>query len=218
MKALAHIVVLTVAVTGGGSVLSTPKGIACKPRCALHVRRGARVVLSAHAKPGFEFSHWSAPCGTSAKCTVKMTKARTEHAYFTAVSKPPPPPPAPAPPPPPAKAGHYAGTYSDGTTFDFDVQGTSLTNLAFDFNGDCDNGGTQAGPLTTVNGTFGIGSDGSVSGHITLTYSNAAGSADFAGKLTSSGTGSGTLKISVTFSNGGPTCTSNGAWTAQDQS
>lgn len=218
MKALAHIVVLTVAVTGSGSVVSSPKGIACKPKCTLHAHAGAKVVLTARPKPGFVFSHWSAPCGTSSTCTVKMTKARNEHAYFAAVSKPPPPPPPPAPPPAPAKAGHYVGTYTDGTTFDFDVQSTSLTNLSFDFNGACDNGGTQAGPLTTVNGTFGIGTDGSVSGHITLDYSNAAGTADFAGNLTSSGTGTGTLKISVTFSNGGPTCTSSGTWTAQDQS
>ena len=206
---------LTIAVSGNGSVVSSPKGIDCKPRCTLKVRKGSRVKLTASPNDTAEFSHWSAPCGTTYTCTVRVTAARTVHAYFNAVPPAPPPPP---PPPPPAKAGHYVGTYSDGTTFDFDVQGTSLTNLAFDFNGDCDNGGTQAGPLTTVDGIFGIGSDGSVSGHITLTYSNAAGSADFAGKLTSAGSGSGTLTISVTFSNGGPTCTSSGTWTAQDQS
>jgi hypothetical protein len=216
MKALAHIVVLTVAVTGGGSVVSAPKGIACKPRCTLHAHAGATVVLTAHAKPGFVFSHWSSPCGRKGACTLKMTKTRTEHAYFARVRKRPPPPPPP--PPPPAKAGHYDGTYTDGTTFDFDVQGTSLTNLAFDFNGHCDNGGAQAGPLTKVDGAFGIGSDGSVSGHIALTYPNAAGTADFAGTLTSSGSGTGTLKISIAFANGGPTCTSSGTWTAQDRS
>jgi hypothetical protein len=136
---------------------------------------------------------------------VKITGSRVEHAFFKAE--------------PPAKAGHYVGTYSDGTTFNFDVQGTTLTNLAFDFNGVCSDRGMQAGPLTTVTGSFGIRSDGSVSGHITLTYSSAAGAADFTGKLTTSGTGTGTLKISVTFSSDDDaTCTSSGTWTSQDQS
>jgi hypothetical protein len=209
---------LTVAVSGNGVVTSKPAGINCRPACKLHARKGAKVTLTASPNEGAEFSHWSAPCGTSFTCTVKMTGSRVVHAFFKAAPAPPAPPPPPPPPPPPAKAGHYAGTYSDGTTFNFDVQGTSLTNLAFDFNGECSNGGTLAGPLTTTQGAFGIESDGSVSGHITLTYSNASGSADFAGKLTTTGTGTGTLKISVSFNDGSATCTSSGTWTSQDQS
>lgn len=201
---------LRVVVGGSGTVTSAPAGIDCKPACALHVKKGARVKLTASPKRGAVFSRWSKPCGTSRTCTLKMTRSRTMHAYFEPAHAPPPPPP-----PPPARAGHYRGTYSDGTTFDFDVQGTTMTNLAFDFNGDCSNGGTQSGPLTRIDGTFPIGPDGSVSGHITLTYGNSAGAADFTGTFTPAGSGSGTLKVSLTFPNGGPTCTSSGTWTAQ---
>jgi hypothetical protein len=119
------------------------------------------------------------------------------------------------PAPPPVKAGHYAGTYSDGSMFNFDVQGMSLTNLVFDFNGHC-SGGTMAGPPTRITGAFPIGSDGAVSGHITLKYTNASGSADFSGKLASSGSGSGSLSIGITF-NDGTNCTSSGTWNAQAQ-
>ena len=209
---------LTVAISGDGTLTSHSAGIHCRPTCKLHARKGEKVTLTATPYSGAEFSHWSAPCGTNFKCTVKMNGSRVVHAFFKVEPAPPAQPPPP-PPPPPAKAGHYVGTYSDGTTFDFDVQGSTFTNLAFDFNGACSNGGTQAGPLTTVTGSFTIQSDGSVSGHITLTYSNAAGAADFAGKLTTTGTGTGTLKISVTFTSGDDaTCTSSGTWTSQDQS
>jgi len=207
---------LTIAISGAGTVTSHPAGINCHPSCKLHARKGEKVTLTASPNSGSEFSHWSAPCGTNFKCTVKIAGSRVVHAFFKAEPKPPAPPP---PPPPPAKAGHYVGTYSDGTTFNFDVQGTTFTNLAFDFNGECSDGDTLAGPLTTVNGSFAIGSDGSVSGHIPLTYSNASGAADFAGNLTTTGTGTGTLKISVTFTSGDDaTCTSTGTWTSQDQS
>lgn len=204
---------LTVAISGDGTVTSHPAGISCHPSCKLHAHKGEKVTLTATPYSGSEFSHWSAPCGTNVKCTVKVTGSRVVHAFFKAEPKPP------APPPPPAKAGHYVGTYSDGTTFNFDVQGTSFTNFAFDFNGECSDGDTLAGPLTTVNGSFAIGSDGSVSGHIPLTYNDASGSADFAGSLTTTGTGTGTLKISVTFTSGDDaTCTSTGTWMSQDQS
>lgn len=205
---------LTVSVSGDGSVSSRPAGISCPKRCTLHVKKGSKVTLTASPNSGAEFSHWSKPCGATFTCTVKMAAARKVRAYFKAEPSPPPPPP---PPPPAAKAGNYTGTYSDGSVFDFTVQGTTLTNLKFDFNGHCSDGSNLASDPLDINGTFPIGSDGSVSGHVTLTYSNASGTADFAGKLTSSGSGSGTLSVDVTF-NGGPGCTSTGTWTSQQTS
>lgn len=211
---------LTVAVSGDGTVTSSPAGINCRPTCKLHARKGAKVTLTASPNNGAEFSHWSAPCGTSFTCTVKMTGSRVVHAFFKAEPAPPPPPP---PPPPPAKLGHYKGRYSDGSFFNFDVsQPTAtanevVTNLTFDFNGSCSNGGTQYDNGVTINGSFAVQSDGSFSGPITLTFSNANGTAALAGTLNTTGSGSGTLKISVTF-NDGTACTSNGTWTAQDQS
>jgi hypothetical protein len=207
---------LKVGIVGAGSVSSSPAGIACKPRCTMHVRKGARVTLTASPTGSGEFSHWSAPCGTTYTCTVKMTRSRAVTAYFKAAPAQPTPVPLP-PAPPAAKPGHYVGTYSDGSLFDFDVVGSRVTNLTFDFNGECPDGSTIAGPAVQINGSFAIGSDGSWSGPITINFSNSSGSAHVAGTVNSSGSASGTLSVSLTF-HGGPTCTSTGTWTAQDQS
>jgi hypothetical protein len=203
---------LVVAVSGNGSVVSSPKGIHCKPKCTLHVRRGVKVKLTASPNGDAQFSHWSAPCKTAFTCTVKMTAAKTVHAYFKTPPPPPPPPPPPAP-----KAGHYVGTYSDGTFFDFDVSGSVLSNFNFDFNGECDNGGTESDSGTNLPGPFIAGSDGSFTGSPTITYSNATATFTIAGTVSPAGAATGTLKISVSFTDG-VSCTSSGTWTAQDQS
>jgi hypothetical protein len=208
---------LTVAVSGNGSVASRPAGISCKPSCKLRARKGAKVTLTASPNQGAEFSHWSAPCGTSYVCTVKMTKSRFVTAFF---KKAPPPLPAPLPPPlpaPPAKAGHYVGTYTDGTFMRFDVNGSIASNFNFDFNGECPNGSTTYDTGFVVSGPFVLASDGSFSAVTTTTFSNSAVTVTLAGTATPAGTASGTLNISIAF-NGGDTCTSKGTWSAQDQS
>jgi hypothetical protein len=209
-------VTLTVVTSGDGGVVSKPAGIACPTACKLHVRKGTHVVLTATANDGSDFSHWSAPCGTSPSCKVTMSKSKSVHAFFKAQ----PVTTTPAPPPPPAgpKAGHYVGTYTDGSFFNFDVVGTSVTNVTFDFNGSCSDGGNLADSGVTIRGSFTIHSDGSFSGPITLTFSNASGSADLAGTVGTTGSANGTLKISLSFNDGSATCTSTGTWTAQDQS
>lgn len=199
---------LTVTVSGSGTVSSSPAGIDCKPKCTVKLRKGAKVVLTASPNQGAQFSHWSAPCGKSDTCAVKMTTARAVHAYF--VAEPPPPPP----PPPTPEAGHYTGTYSDGTFFFFDLSGTSITNVNFDFNGECADGGTSYDSGTYLNGPFSVGSDGSFSGTDSITFSDQVDSFALSGSVTTSGTASGTLHITIDFSNG-PECTSTGTWTAQ---
>jgi hypothetical protein len=204
---------LTVAVSGDGTVTSKPAGISCKPRCKLHAKKGAKITLTANPNSGAEFSHWSAPCGTNFTCTVKMTGSRLVHAFFKAEPAPPPPPP---PPPPPAKAGSYAGTYTDGTFIKFAVQGSSTGNFQFDNNGECDNGETVSGTLDAP-GPFTVQNDGSFTGTSTYPISNGNVTVNIAGTFTTTGSASGTLHISIAFTNG-PTCTSTGTWTAQDQS
>lgn len=206
---------LKVAITGQGSVTSKPAGIDCKPACTLHGRKGEKVTLTATPGSGAEFSHWSAPCGKSFTCTVKLTGARVEHAFFVAEPAPPPPPP---PPPPPAKPGNYAGTYTDGTYVRFTVNslGTSLSVFAFDLNGECDNGGTSYGNLH-LNGPFTIQSDGSFTGTANITLTNGSATVNVAGHVSSSGAASGTLAVQLAFSDGN-NCKSTGTWTAQDQS
>lgn len=199
------VVALTVAVIGGGRVTSKPGGIHCTRVCKTHVRKGTRVTLEAVPRPGQVFSHWSAPCGTSATCRVRMSRARVVRAFFEPV------------PPPTPEAGRYAGTYSDGTFFSFDLSGTTIADVGFDFNGECSNGGTAADPGVTVTGPFSLAADGSFSGNGTLTFSDSTVTAAIAGSVTTTGTASGTLKVDIDFGNG-TTCTSTGTWTAQLQS
>jgi hypothetical protein len=211
-------VTLTVVTSGDGGVVSKPAGIACPSVCKLHVRKGTHVVLRATANEGSAFSHWSAPCGKSPTCKVTMSKSKSEHAFFKAQPSSTVPTPTPPPAPVGPKAGHYVGKYTDGSFFDFDVVGTSVTNVTFDFNGSCSDGSNLSDSGVTINGSFTIHSDGSFSGPITLDFGNASGSADLAGTVDTTGSANGTLKISVTFTSGGASCTSTGTWTAQDQS
>jgi hypothetical protein len=193
---------LTVAVSGGGRITSRPAGINCPSHCTLRVTKGASVKLTASPRTGARFSQWSNACGRSRTCTVKMTAAKRVRAVFVPI------------PPPPTRTGHYTGTYTDGSTFDFDVQGSTMTNVVFDFNGHCATG-NLAGPLTSVTGSFPIGPGGVVAGHVALTYPNATGTADFAGTITTGGSGSGTLTIAVVFVGLNGTCTSAGTWSSQ---
>lgn len=204
---------LTVSVSGNGSVVSTPAGISCPGACTMHARKGSRVVL--HALPNGEtlFSRWSAPCGAAARCTVTMSRARSVRAFFQASAPPPPPPPPPSP-----KEGHYVGTYSDGTFFDFDVQGTTVYNLYFDNNGECSNGGTSYNNGTGLGSAeFQMQADGSFSGTATNTFPDQTDTVTVAGTVTPAGAASGTMSIDIQFTNG-PDCISKGTWTAQDQS
>jgi hypothetical protein len=201
---------LTVTVSGDGYVNSKPDGISCPSSCALRVKRGGRVTLTATPGSGSAFSAWSAPCGAAPTCKVTMSKARVVHATFEeqAITAPPPSPSA--------KDGHYVGTYTDGTYINFDVQLQQARNFHFDLNGSCDNGGTSYGTFH-VSGPFPIKSDGSLTGSTSFTFDNGSATVAVAGTFTPSGAASGTLRISLAFTNGA-NCTSSGTWTAQDQS
>lgn len=205
---------LKIGISGNGSVSSKPIGIDCPTACTLHGHRGEKVALTATPDTGAEFSHWSAPCGTSLTCTVKLTSSRVVHAFFNAQPAPPPPPP---PPPPPAKQGHYKGTYSDGTFFEFDVQGTQVFNLYFDFNGSCDGGGSSYDTGFVARGPYPVAADGSFSATPHTVFDNSTVDATISGTITTAGNASGNLSVSIAF-NDGINCTSRGTWTAQDQS
>ena len=206
---------LTVAITGNGTVSSQPAGIDCRPACTLHGRKGEKVTLTATPESGAEFSHWSAPCGESYVCTVKLTTSRVVHAFFTT---PPPAAPLPTPPTPTLpRSGHYVGKYTDGTFFNLDVQGTLAYNLYFDFNGSCSNGGNSWDTGFVAFGPYAVAADGSFSGTAHKVFSNATVDATLSGTISSVGLASGNLSVTIAF-NTGVTCTSKGTWTAQDQS
>jgi Divergent InlB B-repeat domain len=85
---------LLVAVSGGGSVTSSPKGIVCPPRCRGRFRAGAVVRLTARPRAGWRFARWLRACsGTRTSCLVKMNASRVATAVFAKLPQPPPPAP-----------------------------------------------------------------------------------------------------------------------------
>jgi len=76
---------LTVAVTGTGSVTSSPAGINCPGTCTASFPSGTSVTLSAAAGSGFQFSGYSGACsGTS--CQVTLSTDQSVSATFTSAN------------------------------------------------------------------------------------------------------------------------------------
>lgn len=208
-------VTLTVAIHGSGGVVSRPAGISCPGACKLRVRKGARVTLMATPDSGYSLGGWTNGCAAASTSHCTLTVRRSEGVAVTFDAPPPPPPP-------PAEAGHYMGTYSDGTFIDFDVlpSGISVANFDFDFNGECGDGGTSSGESAGPGGPFEVQANGSFQGSAPFTPPNATGTVTVSGKLSPDGSGSGNASITFTFTSGdsqGQTCSSHGTWTAQIQ-
>jgi Hypothetical glycosyl hydrolase family 15/Divergent InlB B-repeat domain len=82
---------LQVALSGSGSVSSTPAGINCSASggtgCSQSFANGTVVQLTAAPASGYSFSGWSGACsGTATTCSVAMSAAENVGAAFTAVS------------------------------------------------------------------------------------------------------------------------------------
>ncbi|MFL6622024.1 MAG: InlB B-repeat-containing protein [Sulfurifustis sp.] len=76
---------LTVAVTGSGTVTSSPAGINCGATCSANYASGTSVTLTAAPASGYTFSGWSGSgCAGNGTCTVTMSAARSVSATFTA--------------------------------------------------------------------------------------------------------------------------------------
>lgn len=79
---------LTVSVSAGGSVRSTPAGIDCGADCSAQFAPTTTVTLTATPASGRVFSGWGGDCsGSAASCTLSMQQSRTVTASFNA---PPP--------------------------------------------------------------------------------------------------------------------------------
>jgi hypothetical protein len=75
--------VLSVSVTGSGTVTSNPAGINCPSTCSAGFSNGTNVTLTATATSGWFFSGWSGACSGTGGCTVTMSTAQSVTATFT---------------------------------------------------------------------------------------------------------------------------------------
>lgn len=77
--------VLTLNVTGSGSVTSSPAGISsCTGACTRKYSDGQVVTLNATPARGYDFKNWSGDCtGTGLSTTVTLSQARTCSANFS---------------------------------------------------------------------------------------------------------------------------------------
>ncbi len=83
--------VLTVSVSGGGTVTSSPAGITCTSSCSASFNAGTIVSLAASPSSGFTFSDWGDACSGAGTCNVSMNQSQSVTATFAASAPPPPP-------------------------------------------------------------------------------------------------------------------------------
>lgn len=88
--------IVTVQVSGSGSVTSSPAGISCPPNCAFQFPANSTVVLTATPADGWVFAGWGGACsGSSTQCQLSGSGDSSASATFQAAA-PPPPPPSPS--------------------------------------------------------------------------------------------------------------------------
>jgi len=75
---------LTVAVTGSGTVSSSPAGINCPGTCSANFPQGTAVTLTASASTGFGLGSWSGSCtGSTNPCVVTLSSPGSVTATFS---------------------------------------------------------------------------------------------------------------------------------------
>jgi hypothetical protein len=72
---------LTVSVTGNGTVTSNPAGISCPSTCS-HTFTGTSVTLTATPASGWALSSWGGACSGNGSCIVAMNAAKSVTATF----------------------------------------------------------------------------------------------------------------------------------------
>lgn len=84
--------ILTVGVSGQGTVLSNPSGISCPSTCSRYFAPNTNLTLSAAAKIGYGFDHWTGACaGYQATCNVALgTTDASTTAVFVPTATPAP--------------------------------------------------------------------------------------------------------------------------------
>ena len=80
-----HLLSVTRAGTGAGTVTSSPGGINCGNDCSQDYSEGTAVALSATPQPGSSFAGWSGACTGIGPCTVTMSTSRSVTATFNLI-------------------------------------------------------------------------------------------------------------------------------------
>jgi hypothetical protein len=75
-------VVLSVTVTGSGTVTSSPTGISCPSTCSASYAQGTQVTLTPAPADGWGFNGWSGACSGFDNCVVTMSAAQSVTATF----------------------------------------------------------------------------------------------------------------------------------------
>ncbi len=78
-----HLLTVTKAGTGSGTVTSTPAGITCGTDCEERYDAGTSVSLTATAATGSHFGGWTGACSGNGTCVVSLSAASTVGAIFT---------------------------------------------------------------------------------------------------------------------------------------
>ena len=77
---------LNVAVSGNGSVASSPSGISCGSVCSASYAAGTAVTLTATPSAGQRFTSWGGACsGTQSTCSLQLTQVRAVQAAFAVI-------------------------------------------------------------------------------------------------------------------------------------
>jgi len=73
---------VTFAGSGGGTVMSTPSGLACNTNCSGVFAYNSGVTLHANYDEYSLFTHWSAGCGTGSDCSLTMDNDKSATITF----------------------------------------------------------------------------------------------------------------------------------------
>ena len=109
---LAHPIV-SVGVTGAGNVVSSPTGINCGATCASYFAPGSNLTLTAAAKAGSHFDHWSGACadyGPTCNLSLGTSDVSTTAVFASNTTPPPSTGPTPGPTITPAPRGTPGAT------------------------------------------------------------------------------------------------------------
>jgi LmbE family N-acetylglucosaminyl deacetylase/NOL1/NOP2/fmu family ribosome biogenesis protein len=82
-----HLLSVTKAGTGSGTVTSSPSGISCGSTCSAEFEHGTEVTLSPAAAAGSSFVKWTGSCTGSGSCKVTMSAAKSVGAEFALIPK-----------------------------------------------------------------------------------------------------------------------------------